>query len=535
MAGQVLRYDRDRGGAYFDDPIDDSDPYKMLGVEAPTFEAGSGGTAAPPAPAPAAPAANANPSLSAVAPFAGATEPVRLTGDTTTTTTQSEQEKAADAAAKTAHQQVKAILPDEIAAQKSMAEEQEFASNRTAALHAEHDWVRGEAEKRAAAEMAGLTKQAAALEATGRDRLANLKTGWRSMSTGERIGAALAVMVGGLGQGLQGDKGPNHALGILMSSWEKDREEAKEAIKRDYFDRAAALRGPERERLTKEGERELGLIDRRYDIKGKNILEEFNALAARSGSQQKIVEAQKLSAQAETKFQQEETKQYEGLRTKHEHELKEVQPTGTNAGKDTTIQDLNGKDIGRAMSPTEAEKVHAARGQALSFIQSANDLKAHLLKYGRDFNDDPAVQAERQALRNVLVGKMSKELMESGVLNGSEFPRNTEIIDTSVRRGGADAAHAVDALAAQAMHGYDSVARGLGRLNEGATPVPAGMLPKLSTKAEGGFGLHRSPPASPAAPAASAAAPAGKPKVGDTQTLSSGRAVRFNGTRWEPQ
>jgi hypothetical protein len=291
-----------------------------------------------------------------------------------------------------------------------------------------------------------------------------------------------------------------------MDRWKQDREEAKAAIRRDYFDKAKGLRGPALEQAKEELELKLHGVDAKYDGLARQITNTGAALAARTGRDDVKFKTQELMATEEQKLAADKQKREESLREKksHEFERKQVIPSAAATVKpDTTVQELySGKDIGVALSTEESKQVHAARGDTLAFIGAAKQLRDHLVKYGRDFDDDPAVQTQRQALGNVVIGKMSATMMNSGVLNGQDRPVYESTISTSVRRGGKEAAAGVESLIGLAESGYDAAARGRSRLAPGEKSVAA-PHPQRDLK-PGGFGLR----AQPDAPAKPAAAPA---------------------------
>jgi hypothetical protein len=477
MAAPVWRYDP-RRGVY----KDEEDPLAMPEALPPVFEQGPAG------------GAPVSPGVASSAAMAGVPtlEPVTVTAESNRT------ERAIPTAdeAPLAKREEDALTERGKVGEKQadVAAKQKDTEAETLEKQAKNEEDRGkakfEAQKQTVQYMGNLRQRADELEAEGANQEKGILGGWQKASTGERIVAGLAVMLSAIGQGLSGDRGPNHALGIVMDNWKRDREEAKAAIRRDYFDKAKSLRGPALDQAKEELEIQLHGVDAKYDGLAKQITSTGAALAARTGRNDVKLKTEEMMAVEQQKLAAEKLKREEALRAKksQEFEKKQVIPSaGSNAlPPDPTVTDLAGNPIGRARTLIEAEKVRDSQGKANQLLSALDDLKSHVLEHGRtDVGgviplDTAAVRAERENKIKGINGQLSA-LYAAGVLSEAEYKRSSGGLNTSLLKGGDAAAAGIDAIAKDVESAYNAHVRAKSVLTPGANPVnrgaPAGGTP----------------------------------------------------------
>jgi hypothetical protein len=479
----------------------------MPDATTPTFEAGAGGTSAPP-PAPAAPTAPAAGGETFGIP--NTTTPLTLTGDTSHTNVSRKVTTAQDAVVQGEIANAADAQKDSLRTQGELEAKRKLDEADThtdkAGVYEANNKLRASAIAETEAQKAALAAKAAQLQKTV--DTTKITDGWSDKTLGQKLLVSLALIVNGIGRGLSGNHGPDELFASIQEKIKHDHDEQirKVDVMRKQIEH---LSGPAREAAEKELKTRLENIEAQQIGQLARVSETGNALAARTGSPlvvaqmgQKMAEVDATAADKKASFLD---KTRTEIQSGSAHESKQVQPAG-GAKKDLTVQSLDGKkDIGVAYGPEESVKVHEAAAAANGFLGALKRYRDHLEKYGRTFDDDPAVQKERGMLRDLVVGQMTVP-MKSGILNGSEAPRYTAMVDTPWRGGGAAAIKAVDALMTETQSGYAATAGGLARLAPGAEAVPKEMRAAPAGQlAPGGFGLKKQPGAqAPAKPAPAA-------------------------------
>lgn len=133
-------------------------------------------------------------------------------------------------------------------------------------------------------------------------------------------------------------------------------------------------------------------------------------------------------------------------------------PKGTQAAADKdraeTIFDLDGKVVGKALTPAEGAKIRDAHASARSLISAANDLQEFLKKNGTTSITSPQAAQQREILKGKLIAYVT-QTYETKTLQDQEFRRYSDMLSGKAWQSGDSAAKALDVLKAQAADGYN--------------------------------------------------------------------------------
>jgi predicted RNA binding protein YcfA (HicA-like mRNA interferase family) len=234
---------------------------------------------------------------------------------------------------------------------------------------------------------------------------------WSSMNTGNKIQAALAIALGGIGAGMAG--GENQALKIINKAIDADIDAQKENKNSLY-----------NVMLSKHKRHETALAVAKGDAlqKVQNALNTFTVQAKTAESQQgaaKLANDLDLQKMAYTDY----------YRKKNASDYLETQAVkGANLRpeeinllpKDTQERFING--VGKASNPQTAIKIRETKANADDINDMLDKLEIIRSQSGRELT--PSVAAERaDTLAKVLIGKLREPVLGPGTMNPEEYKR----------------------------------------------------------------------------------------------------------------
>lgn len=133
-------------------------------------------------------------------------------------------------------------------------------------------------------------------------------------------------------------------------------------------------------------------------------------------------------------------------------------PKGAQAAADKdraeTLLDLDGKVVGKALTPTEGAKIRDAHASARSLISAANDLQSFLRKNGTTSITSPQATQQREILKGKLIAYVT-QTYETKTLQDHEFERYSNMLSGKAWQSGDSAAKALEVLKNQAADGYN--------------------------------------------------------------------------------
>jgi hypothetical protein len=234
---------------------------------------------------------------------------------------------------------------------------------------------------------------------------------WASMNTGNKIQAALAIALGGIGAGLAG--GENQALKIINKAIDADIDAQKENRNSLYS-----------VMLAKHKRHETALSVAKADAlqKVQNALNTFTVQA-------KTAEAQQGAAKLANDLDLQKMAYTDYYRKKNASDYLEAQAVrGANLRpeeinllpKDTQERFING--VGKASNPQTAIKIRETKANADDINDMLDKLEIIRSQSGRELA--PSVAAERaDTLAKVLIGKLREPVLGPGTMNPEEYKR----------------------------------------------------------------------------------------------------------------
>jgi hypothetical protein len=150
-------------------------------------------------------------------------------------------------------------------------------------------------------------------------------------------------------------------------------------------------------------------------------------------------------------------------------------PKGKQAAADKdraeTLLDLDGKVVGKALTPTEGAKIRAGHASTNALIDSINDLRAFTAKHGTT-NLSPSLNQERDILVGRTTGYLT-QAYQTGTLQDAEFKRYSGILGGKWYQSGEGAAKALGLIENGARSGYTRQLNSQGVKAPGSSPAPA--------------------------------------------------------------
>jgi hypothetical protein len=240
---------------------------------------------------------------------------------------------------------------------------------------------------------------------------------WSKMDTGNKIQAALAIALGGIGAGLMGG-GKNYALEIINKAIDQDIDAQKED--RNSFYNVM---------LNKHKRHETALSVAKADAlqKVQNALNAFNV-------QTKSAEAQQASAKLLNDLDMQKVAYKDYFQKKNASDyLSKQAANGANLNpneiqllpKETQERFING--VGLASKPESAVKIRDTKASADDINQIIDEMINIRKQVGRELLPSVASQ-KADSLSKILIGKLREPILGPGTMQQAEYERLQQMI-----------------------------------------------------------------------------------------------------------